>query len=110
MYSVVHERTICLMSTMTATEARARLPEILDRVARGEEITITRHDEPVAVVIAPGALRHRRPAAAAAIARADELGRRLDRMRDEPLRLTGAISVERAEELVREIRADRDAE
>ena len=38
---------------MTVSEARAALPEVLDRVADGEEITITRHGRPVAVVIRP---------------------------------------------------------
>jgi prevent-host-death family protein len=35
-------------STVAAADAKARLSEILDRVERGEEITITRHGEPVA--------------------------------------------------------------
>ena len=32
------------MSTVTALEAKTRFGELLDRVARGEEIVITRHD------------------------------------------------------------------
>lgn len=98
------------MSQMTATEARARLPEILDRVSRGEEVTITRHDQPVAVVVAPSALRHRRAAGAAAIARGEELGRAIEEKKYQPLRLSGAMTTERADELIRQIRADRDAE
>jgi prevent-host-death family protein len=40
------------MSTNIAfTEAKARLSEILDRVSRGEEFVITRHNEMVAKVI-----------------------------------------------------------
>jgi antitoxin (DNA-binding transcriptional repressor) of toxin-antitoxin stability system len=38
---------------MTASEARAALPEVLTRVAQGEEITITRYGSPVAVVVRP---------------------------------------------------------
>jgi hypothetical protein len=34
-----------LQRTLTVTEARSILPELLDRVADGEEITITRHGE-----------------------------------------------------------------
>jgi prevent-host-death family protein len=98
------------MSTMTATEARARLPEILDLVARGEQITITRHSVPVAIVVSPEAFRHRRPAVAAALARAQELHEALERLRHEPFELSGAMTEEYAEELIREIRADRDAE
>lgn len=41
------------MAVMTLTEARAALPEVLTRVAAGEEITITRHGRPVAVVVRP---------------------------------------------------------
>jgi antitoxin (DNA-binding transcriptional repressor) of toxin-antitoxin stability system len=38
---------------MTVSEARAALPEVLTRVAQGEEITITRHGSPIAVVVRP---------------------------------------------------------
>lgn len=38
---------------MTVTEARAALPEVLTRVAQGEEITITRYGSPIAVVVRP---------------------------------------------------------
>ncbi|MHB1928095.1 MAG: type II toxin-antitoxin system Phd/YefM family antitoxin [Acidimicrobiales bacterium] len=37
---------------------------MIDRVGRGEEITITRHGRPVAVVVRPDALRSRRAAPA----------------------------------------------
>jgi antitoxin (DNA-binding transcriptional repressor) of toxin-antitoxin stability system len=41
------------MAVMTLSEARAALPEVLTRVAAGEEITITRHGSPIAVVVRP---------------------------------------------------------
>lgn len=41
------------MAVVTISEARAALPEVLDRVAEGEEVTITRHGRPVAVVMRP---------------------------------------------------------
>jgi antitoxin (DNA-binding transcriptional repressor) of toxin-antitoxin stability system len=41
------------MAVMTVSEARAALPEVLTRVAQGEEITITRHGSPIAVVVRP---------------------------------------------------------
>ena len=41
------------MTVMTASEARAALPEVLTRVAQGEEITITRYGSPIAVVVRP---------------------------------------------------------
>ena len=45
------------MPTVTAFEAKTRFGELLDRVARGEEIVITRHDKPVARLIPEGAQR-----------------------------------------------------
>jgi prevent-host-death family protein len=42
------------MSTVTALEAKTRFGELLNRVARGEEIVITRHDKPVARIIPEG--------------------------------------------------------
>jgi antitoxin (DNA-binding transcriptional repressor) of toxin-antitoxin stability system len=41
------------MAVMTMSEARAALPEVLTRVALGEEVTITRYGSPVAVVVRP---------------------------------------------------------
>jgi prevent-host-death family protein len=49
-----------MSSTMTVSEARAALPRILERVRAGDEVTITRHGEPVAVVVRPDTLRARR--------------------------------------------------
>jgi prevent-host-death family protein len=46
------------MAVMTVSEARAALPEVLNRVAEGEEITITRHGRPVAVVVKPDIIWH----------------------------------------------------
>jgi len=47
LYVVVHGRTLKAVSrTMTVSEARAALAEILDRVEAGEEVTITRHGRP----------------------------------------------------------------
>jgi prevent-host-death family protein len=42
------------MNTVTALEAKTRLGELLDRVARGEEIIITRHEKPVARIVPEG--------------------------------------------------------
>jgi prevent-host-death family protein len=42
------------MSTVTALEAKTRFGELLDRVARGEEIVITRHDKAVARIVPEG--------------------------------------------------------
>ena len=42
------------MDTMTAFEAKTRFGELLERVARGEEIVITRHEKPVARIVPEG--------------------------------------------------------
>lgn len=91
---------------MTVTQARAALPEVLDRVADGDEITITRHGRPVAVVVRPDALRVRR--AEAALAVASSLRAELDAAAGQPLPPQGSIDPARAEELIAEIRAGRD--
>lgn len=95
------------MGTVNATEARASLPELLDRVGEGEEITITRHGRPVAVLVPPSLLRSRR------LEDLDARVRRLDELMEKGRHRTlsgPGISPERAEQLVRELRADRDAE
>lgn len=93
------------MPTMSASEARAALPEILDRVLAGEEITITRHGQVVAVVVRPDAIRVRR--ADRALAEAERLRDLLDRGRSARLSEAPAVSAERAEELVAEVAASR---
>jgi prevent-host-death family protein len=42
------------MATITAFEAKTRFGDMLDRVCRGEEIVITKHDKPVARLIPEG--------------------------------------------------------
>ena len=94
------------MTALTVSQARAALPALLTRVAAGEEVTITRHGEPVAVVVRPDALRTRR--STEALAAADRLDRMLLAARSDPLPSDGP-SPKRAEELVAAMRVDRDA-
>ena len=42
------------MKTITAFGAKTRFGELLDRVSRGEEVVITRHDKPVARIVPEG--------------------------------------------------------
>ncbi len=42
------------MTTISAFEAKTRFGELLDRVCRGEEIVITRHDKAVARIVPEG--------------------------------------------------------
>ena len=45
------------MGKVTAFEAKTRFGELLDRVSRGEEVVITRHDKAVARLVPEGAPR-----------------------------------------------------
>ena len=47
------------MSTVSAFEAKTRFGELLDRVLRGEEIVITRHEKAVARLVPEGGLNLR---------------------------------------------------
>jgi prevent-host-death family protein len=45
------------VSKVTAFEAKTRFGELLERVSRGEEVVITRHDKVVARLVPEGPLR-----------------------------------------------------
>ena len=94
-----------MSTTVTASAARSSLPEILDRVRDGEEVTITRHGIPVAVVVRPDALRARR--ADAALAAADRLREVLTEGRARPLDAAPLVDAARGDELVADVRASR---
>jgi prevent-host-death family protein len=94
-----------MSTTMTVSEARASLPEIVERVLGGEEITLTRHGVPVVVIVRPDTLRVRR--AEEALAVAGRLRELLDQARTLPLSARPTLSEERADALVAAVRADR---
>lgn len=95
------------MAKVTVSQLRAHLREALERVGRGEELEITQHGQVVAVMVHPDKQRPmvRTPSTIAA-------GRLLAEFRElqenpPPLARPG-IGVERAEELIRELREERD--
>ena len=92
--------------TMSATEARAALHELLLRGERGDEVTITRHGRPVAVVVRPDSLRARR--AGRLGTEAAGIRDRLEAGRAQPLAGSMSIRSVRADALVAEIRSGRD--
>ena len=49
------------METIGAYEAKTHLPKLLERVIKGERITITKHGVPVAVLQPPLSLRKTEP-------------------------------------------------
>jgi len=95
------------MAIMTVSEARAALPEILNRVAEGEEVTITRHGRAVAVIVRPD-IMWSRSRAEELLAEADRLEDMLQAAASRKLSRTRGLSEEYAEELIAAIRAGRD--
>jgi prevent-host-death family protein len=94
------------MTSMTVSEARAALPELLTRVEDGEEVTITRHGRPVAVLVRPDSLRSR---AREVLQVAGKIHDLLAGAAATPLPAVPGLTASRAEELIDEIRAGRDA-
>lgn len=97
---------------MTVSEARAALPEVIGRVLAGDEVTLTRHGVPVAVVVRPDTLRARRAVRVAATAErvaatAERVHRVLERGREAHLRARQRVGPDRAAELVADVRAAR---
>lgn len=106
LYITVQPCTICGMSTsLTVSEARAVLPQLLDRVSAGEEVTITRHGRPAAVLVRPDTLRARR--ADEAMAGAKMVRDALERGRKSPLSARPVLRKTRADALIEEIRTAR---
>lgn len=95
------------MVMMTVSEARAALPDLLSRVEGGEEVTITRHGRAVAVMVRPDALRSRR--ARAALDGAEAVHQMLAAAASGAQMEGPGLTEARAEELIAEIRAGRDA-
>jgi prevent-host-death family protein len=61
---------------MTATEAKAKMLALLDEVAAGEEVEITKHGRPVARLVpamGPHALRGKQAGVAVSVAEDEEL-------------------------------------
>lgn len=91
--------------TVGVSEARAALPQILDQVTEGEEVTITRHGRAVAVLIRPDALRARR--AGAALNTAEAIRDLLADAGAHALGSSPVLTKGRAEELVENLRSSR---
>ena len=96
-----------VMSIMSVSQARAALPEVLDRVLAGEEVTITRRGQAVAVIVRPDTMRVRR--ADRALADADRLRDVLVQARATPLSDAPVLTAEQANELIANVTAGRSA-
>lgn len=94
------------MVTLNVSQARASLPELLTRVEGGEEVTITRHGRPVAVLVRPDVLRSRANVIIEDAGRVHDL---LAAAAASELPTDQGLTRERAEELISEIRSGRDS-
>jgi antitoxin (DNA-binding transcriptional repressor) of toxin-antitoxin stability system len=94
-----------MTTTLTVSAARASLPDLVERVTNGEEIILTRHGRPVAVVVRPDALRVRR--GEGALASAANLRERLRAARSVVRPVLEGVSRKRADTLVADLRAGR---
>ena len=90
---------------MSVSEARAALPQLLESVTDGEEVTITRHGKAVAVVVRPDTLRVRR--ADAALSKAGEVHDLVENSRKKRLSARSSLTEAQAEELIANVRAGR---
>jgi prevent-host-death family protein len=63
------------MASVTAFEAKTRFGKLLERVAQGEEVVITKHDKPVARLVPEG--RPTRDSVREAVARLRDLRQRI---------------------------------
>jgi len=94
------------MVTLNVSQARASLPELLTRVEDGEEVTITRHGRPVAVLVRPDVMRSRANVIIEDAGRVHDL---LAAAAASELPTDQGLTRERAEELISEIRSGRDS-
>jgi prevent-host-death family protein len=97
-----------VMETMKVSEARAHFRAVIERVKKGEEVTLTQNGEPVAKLVSVEERPSRwRPETLEA---AERTLREIREARSRPFDIGRGISVERGEQLIREIRAERDEE
>lgn len=94
-----------MSASVTVSEARATLPELLGRVLAGEEITLTRHGRPVAVLVRPDVLRARR--AGALVSTAETVRELLEQGRTSPLTDGTGLDAGWAESLIAEVQSGR---
>jgi prevent-host-death family protein len=84
---VVQECTILFMESLSLTDARAQLPQLLDRVAAGESFAITRHGAPIAALV--GHDKWMKTKTHDVILQARDLRRRIEAARGNPIDWSG---------------------
>jgi prevent-host-death family protein len=96
---------LSMAKEVTVSEARGSLAQIVDDVQGGEEVTLTRHGRPVAVVVRPDRLRVR--LADAALADAEQVGQLLREARQAKLPVEPRLTLEQGTALLADVRASR---
>lgn len=94
-----------LVITMSVSQARAEMHHLLEAVQRGEEVTLTRHGDAVAVIVRPDMLRTRR--ADEAFAMAAHIDEMLTHSRARAGADSNHLTPQRADELVADLRVGR---
>jgi prevent-host-death family protein len=94
------------MLNVTVTEARARLREVLEHVKAGEEVEFSQNGQVVAVLVHPSKL-HRSTRTANTIA-SEALMANFNRLKKEKSPRPASLQTGRADELVTELRLERD--
>jgi prevent-host-death family protein len=94
-----------MTATYTVSEARAKLPELLDLVEKGEDVTITRHGKAAAIFVNVERWHRRRDLDI--FREADRLAKSLEAARSQPM--PDPIPSMDAEAMIREIRNGREA-
>ena len=96
-----------MSTTVSMSVARATFATLITRVVDGEEITLSRRGVPVAVMVRPPAIKnqHAHPSLVAASA----LHELLAAGRNSRPSTNGSISAERADEMVKDLRANRSS-
>jgi prevent-host-death family protein len=97
----------CVALSYRGAGSSGRTAELLNPDEEGEEVTITPHGRPVAVLVHPDELHVRR--AEAALDEAARIHDLLAETATAPLPEGIGLAEQRAEELIAEIRASRDA-
>ncbi len=91
--------------SIPVTQARAELPRILEMIEDGDEVTLTRHGQPVAVIVRPDTLRTRRTADVDAVS--DNVSEMLRAGSSQPLHDSPMLSPKDGKRLLQEVASSR---
>ena len=94
------------MLSITVTEARARMREVLEHVKAGEEVEFSQNGQVVAVLVHPSKLRRqiRTPNTLAS----ELLMANFNRLKQEKSQPSASLNPGRSNDLVKELRLERD--